>query len=243
MSGRVVGWAMEHTTGSPAAKLVLVKLADNANEDGFCWPSVALIVRHTELAQSTVYKHLTDLEARGLLEVVPRLTGYDASGEPEFGKAYQLAIPAEWAIPQGGKIIPPNGRAAPRRGKQIPPSRTPYKEGTSKEPSLNHGGARPRAPDGAAVAAALGDPGRTLLARLGPAQVAAWFDGAWIEAGPPARVMAASEMQANWIRNKFGSHLDAALPGGWEVVAQRGGNLQQRPKIHGPLPRGRHEEP
>ena len=39
MSGKVVGWAMEQITGSPTAKLVLIKLADNANEHGICWPS------------------------------------------------------------------------------------------------------------------------------------------------------------------------------------------------------------
>ncbi len=68
MSGEVVGWAMKQLTGSPAAKLVLAKLADNANEQGLCWPSIDLIVEHTELAQSTVYKHLAKLEELGLIK-------------------------------------------------------------------------------------------------------------------------------------------------------------------------------
>ena len=80
MNGEVVGWAMRQRTGSPAAKLVLVKLADNANESGFCWPSIGLIVDHTELGQSTVYKHLDHLEAIGLAEPRQHLIGHDQSG-------------------------------------------------------------------------------------------------------------------------------------------------------------------
>ncbi|HEX3809591.1 MAG TPA: helix-turn-helix domain-containing protein [Rhizomicrobium sp.] len=72
MSGKVIGWAMEQATGSPVTKLVLLKLADNANEEGVCWPSIALMVTHTELSKRAVREHLERLEALGLVRIERR---------------------------------------------------------------------------------------------------------------------------------------------------------------------------
>lgn len=74
MSGKVVGWAFEQKTGSQAAKLVLVKLADNANESGYCFPSIDLIVEHTELSERAVRKHLNELQTKGLIKIIRRFT-------------------------------------------------------------------------------------------------------------------------------------------------------------------------
>ncbi|HEX4302849.1 MAG TPA: helix-turn-helix domain-containing protein [Rhizomicrobium sp.] len=138
MSGEVVGWAMKQHTGSPAAKLVLVKLADNANEQGVCWPSIDLMVSHTELAQSTVYKHLAALESMGL--IVPT----EIVRKGQVVKAYQLTLPEEnsEAIPprgiskRSGKTIPPDGIPSPLDGKTIPPGGMHIEE-PSIEPSEN----------------------------------------------------------------------------------------------------------
>lgn len=139
MSGEVVGWAMKQVTGSPAAKLVLAKLADNANEQGLCWPSIKLIVEHTELGQATVYKHLATLEELGLIEPVD----VSVRGEPK--KGYQLVVPgSKAAIPPRGKQkqvendIPLGGKKPLPAGKSIPPAGTPIEEPPiepSKEPS------------------------------------------------------------------------------------------------------------
>lgn len=52
----------------PMTKLVLLKLADNANDEGECWPSIRRIVNETGLAKATVCNKLRDLEAAGLIE-------------------------------------------------------------------------------------------------------------------------------------------------------------------------------
>ena len=67
MSVRTMAWAFEQVTGSPMAKLVLVKLADRADEDGECFPSIELIAHETEMAERTVRRHLDALEAAGLI--------------------------------------------------------------------------------------------------------------------------------------------------------------------------------
>ncbi len=88
MSGKVVGWAMEQRTGSPTTKLVLLKLADNSNEEGVCWPSVPLMVRHTELCERAIRKHLAVLEQRGLIAVERR--NVDGAQLPNI---YHLNVP------------------------------------------------------------------------------------------------------------------------------------------------------
>lgn len=89
MSWRVTSWAAEQKTGSPITKLVLLKLADNANDEGVCWPSVPLIADHTELSIRTVQFHLHRLEAIGLVKIERR----QASGL-NLSSVYHLAVPA-----------------------------------------------------------------------------------------------------------------------------------------------------
>lgn len=52
----------------PAAKAVLISLADNANDHGECWPSVGYIARRTCLAERTVQRSIRWLEEAGLLK-------------------------------------------------------------------------------------------------------------------------------------------------------------------------------
>ena len=75
MSGRVVGWAYDQVTGSSTTKAVLVKLADNANDEGECWPSLATMERQTEMSRSTLKAHLKKLEDIGLIMVERRREG------------------------------------------------------------------------------------------------------------------------------------------------------------------------
>ena len=67
MSNRATLWAWEVADLSPTQKLVLVKLADNANDDGYCWPSLPYIERHTGLSNSAVRTAIRSLEALGLM--------------------------------------------------------------------------------------------------------------------------------------------------------------------------------
>lgn len=55
--------------GHPGRKLVLLKLADNANDQGICWPSMAHIAHETELSRDSVKRHIAVLEAAGLISV------------------------------------------------------------------------------------------------------------------------------------------------------------------------------
>jgi hypothetical protein len=89
MSWRATSWAAEQVTGSPITKLVLLKLADNANDEGVCWPSVPLIAEHTELSERTVQDHLRRLEGLGKIVIERRM-----AGGVNLPNVYHLAMPA-----------------------------------------------------------------------------------------------------------------------------------------------------
>jgi len=51
----------------PVAKLVLLTLADHANDEGECYPSLSTIARKTGLSRSTVCEHLNRFATAGIL--------------------------------------------------------------------------------------------------------------------------------------------------------------------------------
>lgn len=72
MSMTLMVKAMHLKVGNPLRKLVLIKLADNANDQGECWPSYQHIADQCEIARSTVRKHIKDLESAGFLRIEHR---------------------------------------------------------------------------------------------------------------------------------------------------------------------------
>ena len=72
MSISAINWAFHQKTGSPASKLVLIKLADNANDEGRCYPSLTYISKHCEMHRSTVIRHISALSERGFVDIEHR---------------------------------------------------------------------------------------------------------------------------------------------------------------------------
>lgn len=64
MSYKILAPAWESSLPTPQ-KFLLVSLADQANDEGVCWPSIASLTRRTGLQERTVYKHLAELESLG----------------------------------------------------------------------------------------------------------------------------------------------------------------------------------
>ncbi|EAZ0558060.1 helix-turn-helix domain-containing protein [Salmonella enterica] len=67
MSMTLMAWAMAIKTGNPIRKLVLIKLADNANDNGECRPSYQHIADHCECSRSAVRSHIDALIGMGVL--------------------------------------------------------------------------------------------------------------------------------------------------------------------------------
>jgi hypothetical protein len=62
MSFRATAWAIEQKTGSPHSKLILLLLANRADEHGICWPSQINLADQSEQSADTIQRHLERLE-------------------------------------------------------------------------------------------------------------------------------------------------------------------------------------
>lgn len=69
MSTAALFQALKTQVGNPYQKLILVTLADIANEKGECWPSHRYISDRAECSRSTVIRHLKALEVAGLIAI------------------------------------------------------------------------------------------------------------------------------------------------------------------------------
>lgn len=64
---RLMVQAMNCEVGNPARKLVLLKLADNANDDGICFPSYQYIADKCEMSKRSAISHIDDLIKMGFV--------------------------------------------------------------------------------------------------------------------------------------------------------------------------------
>lgn len=58
MSMELMVKAMKIRVGNPLRKLVLIKLADNASDQGECWPSYQHIADQCEISKRSVMNHI-----------------------------------------------------------------------------------------------------------------------------------------------------------------------------------------
>jgi hypothetical protein len=128
---------MKQVTGSPTTKLVLVKLADNANEEGLCWPSMKKLVDHTELSERAVRKHLMVLEKMGLI-FIERRNVEGVQLKNRFQLNLQYAVPLH-AVPGGREVQTVHMVQAEAAPGAPPPVHDVHakKDNPQTEPSLN----------------------------------------------------------------------------------------------------------
>jgi hypothetical protein len=67
MSIDALGWAKRTSFGSPSRKLLMLILADYADEDWSCFPSQVTLAKATDLGERTVRRLLGELEQEGWL--------------------------------------------------------------------------------------------------------------------------------------------------------------------------------
>jgi DNA-binding Lrp family transcriptional regulator len=67
MSIHYISASFRAKTGNPLRKLVLIKLCDNANDDGYCFPSYKRISDECEISRRSVINHINQLEIDGII--------------------------------------------------------------------------------------------------------------------------------------------------------------------------------
>ncbi len=97
MSQQLILSYMAVKTGSPISKLILLKLADNADSHGVCFPSCEYLAQYCEISLRTVKSHLYTLEKGGFIKRIQR---FDKKGR-QRSNLYQLRIPDHRHIEQG----------------------------------------------------------------------------------------------------------------------------------------------
>lgn len=134
MSVRALNWAFELDL-PPTRKVIMLALADHANHDDRCWPSISRLARISRVDVRTVQRALRAFEAAGLVQARADKRNSDGG---QTSNVYTLMIPPD-------KMSPPpprhnvTGAVAP-----VSPQEPPYR-------SNNEAAARRNASDVAAA--------------------------------------------------------------------------------------------
>lgn len=122
--------AMKTKVGNPLRKLVLIKLADNANDQGESWPSYQHIADQCEISRSTVKVHIRELESAGLLR-----REFRRKGEMNQSNVFHLTLDGGAGNAPGGGASehPPEASENPGGGAAAAP-RTSHSSEPVKEP-------------------------------------------------------------------------------------------------------------
>ncbi|MDE1464816.1 DnaT-like ssDNA-binding domain-containing protein [Spartinivicinus poritis] len=84
MSVQAIAWAFSLSNLEPNKKIVLLALADNANDQGYCWPAMDTIAEKTSLSRSTVKRHIKSLAELNLLTKFERASASGATTSNHF---------------------------------------------------------------------------------------------------------------------------------------------------------------
>jgi hypothetical protein len=122
MSIRVMSQVWESTTLDPFERLVLLSLADHADDEGHCYPSIARLCRRTGMKERGVQNVIRRLEEKGCLTIAPN--------KGKRGTNLYTVTPAPDAPPHSMHPAPD----APHPRTRCTPTPAPG----APEPSFNH---------------------------------------------------------------------------------------------------------
>ena len=127
MSGMALIWAANVKGLKPAAKIVLIQLADFHNkETGQCNPSAQRLADECEMGRATLFRHMTTLEECGLVTRHARGDGDGGRGSNQYELHLDITLGPS-ARPKGGAGSPSGvvsqnetgGNVSKKRGKSL----------------------------------------------------------------------------------------------------------------------------
>jgi hypothetical protein len=132
MSIRLMSAVFDNSELGPTSKLIMLALADHADDEGHCYPSIKRLCERTSLSERAVQGNIRDLQARGYLSV---------SMNAGRRGANIYIVRATPAVDAPRTIITPAGNAPPQEmhpaGDAPPPPQEmhPSPAGDAPEPS------------------------------------------------------------------------------------------------------------
>lgn len=204
MSWQATAWAQKQRTGSPSAKVVLLVLANYANEDGICWPSQKTLAAATEQSEDSVQRRLRELEKLGLVKKQKRrrphgkwpFTHYELQiGADESSHAANCGSPSE----SSNSSLPQTDQAVPQEDRS--PSRVAERQELSLNPTLEYSFGGHEA-GGHPLAVQLAN---AVERRLGNAVYKSWFKGVRLFeiSDGTVHITVPKRFSTNYIRNNF----------------------------------------
>ncbi|MCL8329301.1 helix-turn-helix domain-containing protein [Pseudomonas juntendi] len=136
MSMELMVKAMKTKVGNPLRKLVLIKLADNANDMGECWPSYQHVADQCEIARSTVKSHIRELEKAGLVR-----REYRRKGELNQSNLFHLNLDGGFSPAPGGGAaddLPRSGENPGGAADDLPRAADDLGGGAADDPRTSH---------------------------------------------------------------------------------------------------------
>jgi hypothetical protein len=129
MSMTLMVKALKTKVGNPLRKLVLLKLADNANDQGECWPSYQYIADQCEMSKRSVMLHINKLIEDGFLKKEHRLGGEKFNKSNLYtlmvGAGDSLGVVQEIHPPSAGDSLGGSAGDAPRTYHSLEPINKP----------------------------------------------------------------------------------------------------------------------
>ncbi len=116
MSLMLMAQAFGVQVGNASRKLVLLKLADHANDQGECWPSYQYIADQCEMSKRSAMRHIESLCAEGLIE---RRTRKGPKGNST--NVYLIALGSDNLSPPSESVTPPGDTMSPHSDTVSPP--------------------------------------------------------------------------------------------------------------------------
>ena len=102
-----------------AQRLVLLALADHANDDAVCWPSIKKLADHTCLSIRGVQYAIRNLEAAGLLKI--KGGGINSTSGQRYANTYTLTLMGAQLAPTPAYCAPTPAQCAPLHPVHPPP--------------------------------------------------------------------------------------------------------------------------
>lgn len=145
MSMELMVRAMKIKVGNPLRKLVLLKLADNANDQGECWPAVQYIAEQCEISKRSAQNHIQQLVKDGLVRIEER----KAENGLNRSNIYHLVLGGYGAnpAPYGANPAPMGASAAGGEGAGAAPRISQSFEPVNESPPNPQEGDDAGAPD------------------------------------------------------------------------------------------------
>lgn len=105
MTIAVMNYVWEHSKSKGLARLVLLAIADNANEQGDAFPGISRIAKKCNATDRSVQTSINELERMGELQVFPQVGVKTASGRTNLYRVVMNGVNPELPRNEIGEIV------------------------------------------------------------------------------------------------------------------------------------------